>query len=388
LSVHSKNRYWWKCEKGHEWEATLYKRNMGRGCHYCSHQKVTPENSLAVKFPELLKEWDYNKNIGIDPEKINSCYNKKVWWKCCLGHEWQISPCSRVSVLEHNCPYCAHQILTPENSLSFKFPELLKEWDYSKNIVTPDKVFARTTKKFWWKCNKGHEWECSISARTGPKSNCPYCCNQKINKGNSLSTTHKFISSQWDYGKNYPLTPDDVSAGSEKKVWWKCEKGHEWESLILNRKHGNGCPHCHKIELKDGTICDSYIEAYYCLLLKESGIEFFQNKNYPFKKEKKFEKHKRYDFYLPLLNLYIEVTSFSKKFCFNKKDYIKYLRNIANKKKNVFAFGANFEFIQRELNQEEKLFVVDNMKAKDSCIILEQPEQHEYIEQLNLEGIR
>ncbi|MDR1674203.1 MAG: zinc-ribbon domain-containing protein, partial [Oscillospiraceae bacterium] len=31
------------------------------------------------------------------------------------------------------------------------------------------------------------------------------------------------------------LTPDYVTAGSGRKVWWICANGHEWQTRIANR---------------------------------------------------------------------------------------------------------------------------------------------------------
>ena len=67
-----------------------------------------------------------------------------------------------------------------------------------------------------------------------------------MNKKNivPLSITSPELSEEWDYEKNALLTPDDVSTGSNKKVWWICRNGHEWESVIQIRVAGNGCPYC------------------------------------------------------------------------------------------------------------------------------------------------
>jgi len=33
--------------------------------------------------------------------------------------------------------------------------------------------------------------------------------------------------------------------GSEKRVWWRCEQGHEWEATVIIRIYGGfGCPGC------------------------------------------------------------------------------------------------------------------------------------------------
>ena len=49
---------------------------------------VNKNGSLAKKFPDLLKEWNYEKNRDINPYKITSNTHKKAWWKCKNGHEW------------------------------------------------------------------------------------------------------------------------------------------------------------------------------------------------------------------------------------------------------------------------------------------------------------
>ena len=62
----------------------------------------------------------------------------------------------------------------------------------------------------------------------------------------SLLTTNPELASEWHPTKNGQLTPADVTAGSDKKVWWKCPKGsdHEWDAKVQERSRGNGCPIC------------------------------------------------------------------------------------------------------------------------------------------------
>ncbi|MEI7482789.1 MAG: zinc-ribbon domain-containing protein [Elusimicrobiota bacterium] len=63
-------------------------------------------------------------------------------------------------------------------------------------------------------------------------------------KNNSLAKYNSALSRQWHPSRNGELTPVNVTAGSNKKVWWLCKKGHEWLSSINNRTNGNGCPFC------------------------------------------------------------------------------------------------------------------------------------------------
>ena len=61
-----------------------------------------------------------------------------------------------------------------------------------------------------------------------------------------MQTINPALAEEWNYEKNTELTPEDVTANSNKKVWWKCSNGHEWQAVIYNRNKGNGCPVCAK----------------------------------------------------------------------------------------------------------------------------------------------
>ena len=60
----------------------------------------------------------------------------------------------------------------------------------------------------------------------------------------SLADEYPDLAAEWHPTKNGDLTPQMVTPGSNKKVWWLGKCGHEWEALINNRSNGNGCPVC------------------------------------------------------------------------------------------------------------------------------------------------
>ena len=372
--MNSHKKVWWKCQKGHEWQAPIGNRNIGRGCPYCAGQKVLKgENDLQTVNPVLANEWNYEKNNGLTPMDVMPNSSKKVWWKCSKGHEWQATLYSRNT--GNGCPVCsserhtslpeyalvyylkknglevAHsyrekgyeldiyipsrkigieydgylwhknkakkdleknqkckrdgiclyrireglpplndssidfivqkgqrdlsQILQTvlneiigiyvdvnlkrdaiaienlreysekENSLLFSNPEIAKEWNYEKNgNLRPEHFESNSHKKVWWKCRQGHEWQTAIANRT--KGNgCPYCSGQKVLMGyNDLQTINLILANEWNYEKNGELMPSDVTPNSSKIVWWKCSKGHEWQATVVDRKSGGGCPFC------------------------------------------------------------------------------------------------------------------------------------------------
>jgi len=117
--------------------------------------------------------------------------------------------------------------------LSIVSPQLAAQWHSTKNAdLTPDEVTAGSAKKVWWKCHKypDHEWETSIKKRAKRGDGCPFCSGHRPSVTNSLTSLYPEITKQWHPLKNHDLTPDQVVAGSNQKVWWKCSKGfdHEW----------------------------------------------------------------------------------------------------------------------------------------------------------------
>lgn len=116
LSAHSGKYVWWKCETcGHSWEGKIANMVKNKGnCPKCYHKNMTNnvityrlnrDGSFADHYPELLEEWDYDQNIGLDPNNILEKSNKKVWWTCKkCGHEWQAKVAKRTA--GEGCPYC------------------------------------------------------------------------------------------------------------------------------------------------------------------------------------------------------------------------------------------------------------------------------------------
>ena len=113
--------------------------------------------------------------------------------------------------------------------------------------MKPNEVGCGADNKIWWLCSNGHSYQSRIASRTGKNRNdgCPYCSNKKILIGyNDLQTTYPEIAKEWNQAKNGVLKPTDVTRGNGKKVWWKCSKGHEWQTTILERTNGSRCPYC------------------------------------------------------------------------------------------------------------------------------------------------
>lgn len=239
-------KIWWICPKGHSYEATMNSRtNRNSGCSICSNIKALKGfNDLSTTNPEIAAEWDYDKNNGLLPEAVVIGSNKRVWWICPKGHSYDMPIYERKN---SGCPFCAgKRVLSGFNDLETRYPEIALEWDYKKNELTPSKVTPGSRKKFWWICKKNHSYLASIAERTGHGTNCPYCANRKVLVGfNDLATIYPELVLEWDYSKNV-FSPTEVVFGTPRKAWWKCSVcGYSWKSSISTRtKNGYGCPEC------------------------------------------------------------------------------------------------------------------------------------------------
>ena len=168
--------------------------------------------SLASKHPELIKEWNYEKNKDITPETTPIIPGLKIWWRCDKGHEWEAYVNNRIA--GHGCPYC-----------------------YEKNRdLTPDQVTVFSSKRVWWRCDKGHEWDACISRRANG-SGCPYCHNDNKKKSVICVETEQIFDSISEAACTlYPDSPFAAHSGISKCLRGICNTyhGQHWKRIDSN----------------------------------------------------------------------------------------------------------------------------------------------------------
>lgn len=259
VSKGSRKKVWWRCAEGHEYSSTVSNRVNGRGCPFCASKRTGESrhrnylatcDSFAVAGGDFLDEWDSDNNTDITPDDVTPGSSRKVWWVCKEGHRYEASVANRVA--GRGCPYCSgKRLLEGFNDLATISPAVAAEWNYDRNAgLSPSDVLAGSHRKAWWRCSQGHEWEAQIKSRVGQGVGCPYCSNKRALVGyNDLESCYPDIASEWDWERNGALKPSEVVFGSGKKVWWKCQEGHEWQMPVYRRIEGRGCPVCKKKKL-------------------------------------------------------------------------------------------------------------------------------------------
>ena len=205
------------------------------------------ENSIAAVRPDLVVFWDYEKNGSITPEMVTLGTGQRFYWKCRICNRSYLALPSRIA---QGSVCSKHRNLVKEgiNDLATLHPELLKYWDYEKNDVDPSEIFGGGESVVYWICEKGHSYTKSILKRLRGEG-CPICAGKKVLLGfNDLSTVCPDVAKSWNYPKNGDVLPTDITAHSNKKFWWICEYGHEWEAKVCNRVNGRGCPECYNAQ--------------------------------------------------------------------------------------------------------------------------------------------
>ncbi len=276
--------------------------------------------NYIIQDKELIKEWNNEKNelLGYNPSLITKGSHKKVWWKCSeCGHEWkaEVKTRARTDGKATGCPICGRKRLseyhaTPiqgVNDFESNYPELLKEWNYEKNKdLKPSQFLKKSGYKVWWKCSIcGNEYKAEIRSKVLSGLGCPLCSRKRtgninatpIQGVNDLPSVYPNILKEWNYEKN-ENAPSTYMARSNKKVWWKCEYGHEWEASIVNRVKGRNCPICkkeYKVSYPEKAIF-YYIKKYY-----SNALENYTTKEL---------KNKELDIYIPELKTAIEYDGF------------------------------------------------------------------------------
>lgn len=251
--AHGTHNY--ECVEGHLFSSTVYSLGnsgpMG-GCGYCGRRKALAGfNTLADTHPELASEWDHEANGELGPDQILAGSGMPVHWRCAeQGHPYKATPNSRTTS-GSGCGYCSNQLVAPEiNALSLTHPRIAAEWHPTRNgTLTPQEVVAGSERRVWWLCpEEGHAYETAPVYRTQNGSGCHYCTRQKANATTCLAATHPDVADRWHEELNGRLTPFDVLAGSTRKAWFICSKGHAYDQAVASHVKGVGCKFCSNYE--------------------------------------------------------------------------------------------------------------------------------------------
>lgn len=314
ISAGSSKKVWWGCEQGHTFQKEAYAFAKHPCCPKCK--------SLECRFPEIAKLWDVSLNGGRKPSEVSPSSAKKAWWRCAdRGHLIQKQICRVTETGGINCSKCRSLQYTYPGVAQFWHPELngdlsaedtgpgsreeaywkcdqghcyknvirieverfkrdgcrcleclkLEKYDllseaapdivdkyWSKNLnknILPKNFSVLSQKKVWWECDKGHSWKKTINAQVKN----PDCFKCK----KSLASRFPEIAKLWAADLNKGLSPENIGGKSGKNFWWRCPKGHKWQSSVVAMTEGKGvCKNC-QMESRSLEVCSPAASSFW-----------------------------------------------------------------------------------------------------------------------------
>ncbi len=275
-----KKEFNWTCGKpNHIYVSTVgekvrsFERFGSLSCPVCLNRTlIGGVNDLESQFPELSRQWDFEKNGSLTPDKVTFGSDQLVWWKCNLAHSWSAKVGKRAQD-GYGCPACSgRQIVPGFNDFATLRPDAALEWDFEKNDFAPSEVTLWSSRTAHWKCiPHGHEWSAKVSKRSAGHG-CHICKNRTVHKGfNDLETRFPLLALEFDIEKN-GITPDQVMANdSTNRFWWRCSEGHLWQQLCIVRQN-RGCGDCTPLGFKPSLPSKLYFIHNPALAARKIGI--------------------------------------------------------------------------------------------------------------------
>ena len=252
----------------------LYPGCVSLCCCKQTRRQSSAGPDISLLRPELQQQWHHARNEHLGDRKVSASSRLSVWWscdKCPCGflHEWLASVGHRQN-MDYQCPYCTNKRLCHHNTLMTTAPAAAIYWDTAKNGLTPDQVTAHSNARRHWLCPLcGYSWQTPLHGRVRKNSGCPKCSRirRAVNKKTILTQSQHPAMMEFDSERNRKagLDPDNITAGSDKKVHWICLSCPKGQPHLFTATPGNrvglnsGCPYCTS---KKACICNSLQSLY------------------------------------------------------------------------------------------------------------------------------
>ena len=268
LASHDGKSRIWICDKGHKITKTVASAVQEEKfvCPKCDGRLAAEDNNIAINHPELLEEWDYerNKALGLTPSKLLEGSNGLPYWTCKkCGKSYRLRINRKILYDAEGkgaCPYCAERKASENNNLAVTNPEILSEWDYDANTaegIDPRNVLARNAIMAHWVCfDCGSRYDMTISKRIQHENDdqvsCPYCRGLLVNETNCLEANHPDLMKEWAPLENAiaEVSADKITDRYSGKAWWICpECDYKYTmsvktKCLKEKRHQNACPRC------------------------------------------------------------------------------------------------------------------------------------------------
>ena len=178
--------------------------------------KATELYNLHIINPDLSKEWHPSRNGDLNPRNVPPGSGKKVWWICAEGHAWEAAIYSRNR--GSGCPFCNKPTPADNSDILITDTDLLREWHISKNSgLNIRNLPPGFSKKVWWICEEGHEWEATVKSRM-KGNDCPDCNQDFSTKSASRIKEKVHLEEKTNHVEPGSAQIDDIWQSSDSQL--------------------------------------------------------------------------------------------------------------------------------------------------------------------------
>lgn len=89
-----------KCNEGHSFKRKIQQFTANQRCPEC---ELIKKHSIAIKKPEMLVFWDFEKNT-LSPYRVTPYSKAEAYWKCKkCDYEWKAVIANRAAATKNKC---------------------------------------------------------------------------------------------------------------------------------------------------------------------------------------------------------------------------------------------------------------------------------------------
>ena len=220
-----------RCEVcGEEWTAqgnAFFNRRRVAGCDFCNRRNQGEKFKLGI---DSLKEFASK----FDGELLSDTYVQRLWtykWRCVSGHEFEAN-FNNMVFRNQFCPECEERTTKTKGTL-----QLLQNFAEQHNGELLSKEFMKTSSKYSWRCQKGHEFNRTYDLMLQASHFCAECGKEvpryEKRKIERFLELKKFAEIHGGH------VLETEYHGRDFKYSWQCAMGHEFVRNYSDMKFRN-----------------------------------------------------------------------------------------------------------------------------------------------------
>ncbi|MFE5896902.1 zinc-ribbon domain-containing protein [Streptomyces sp. NPDC056488] len=262
----ARRNVWWRCVRGHEWKAMVFKRSAGSACDRCALIGVSEVELRA--FTELQHVLEGHLSPLRRDVRLNASTGQRLRVDMILGEVaveydgsyWHRGKDDRDREKTNRLRQAGyHVIRVREHPLELTgpcdtaAPRAANAFDVAAAVL--GKMLADALLSTAAAQQAARNYIAAGLPVAQEKADRTVNALRRREYGPaSLAEQFPLIAAQWHPRLNGELSPRHVTAGSGKKVWWLCGAGHAWQAAVDQRVgRGTGCGFCSRRYATKGT---------------------------------------------------------------------------------------------------------------------------------------